>query len=229
MSRYPYLLFDADNTLFDFTAAERYAFRRTCVENGLPWSEENYLTYQRINAALWEDFNRGLCDKAFVVVERFRRYLARLGVEGDAEACKRVQEESLGQCAELMEGAEALCAKLSENHMLYLVTNAVAAVQKSRLAKSSIKDYLSGVFISEDAGCGKPHAASFDYVFSRIDGITKENCLVIGDSLTSDIKGANNYGLPCVWYNPAGLPLPEGYHADYIISDLNELYAIIGD
>ncbi len=227
MSRYPYLLFDADNTLFDFTAAEQFAFRRTCEENRLPWSEENYAAYRKINAALWEDFDRGLCDKAFVVVERFRRFLAYLGIDGDAEACKQVQERSLGECAILIDGAQELCETLSKTHELYLVTNAVAAVQKSRLALSTIKDCLRGAFISEDAGCGKPHTAYFDYVFSRIDGITKENCLLIGDSLTSDIKGANNYGLPCVWYNPKGLPLPEGYHADYVISDLRELYAII--
>ncbi|MGM9619650.1 MAG: YjjG family noncanonical pyrimidine nucleotidase [Oscillospiraceae bacterium] len=229
MSRYPYLLFDADNTLFDFSAAERLAFRGTCAQNGLPYSPENYEVYQRINAALWTDFDRGLCSKEFVVIERFRRFLAYLGVEGDAEACTRAHEAGLGQCAELIDGAEELCRTLSGNHKLYLITNAVAAVQRSRLAKSAIKDYLSGAFISEDAGCGKPQSAYFDYVFSRIPGITKENCLVIGDSLTSDIQGANNYGLPCVWYNPGGHPLPEGLRADHVISDLRELYAIIGD
>lgn len=229
MSRYPYLLFDADNTLFDFTAAERYAFRRTCEENGLPWSEENYATYKRINADLWAEFDRGLCEKSFVVVERFRQLLQHLGMEGDAEACMRVQESSLAECSMLIDGAEELCRRLSETHKLYLVTNAVAAVQHSRLAKATIKQYLTDAFVSEDAGAAKPHTAYFDYVFSHIDGITKDNCIVIGDSLTSDIKGANNYGLPCVWYNPEGKPLPEGYHADHIISDLNELYAIIGD
>ena len=227
MSRYPYLLFDADNTLFDFTAAERYAFRRTCEENGLPWSEENYQLYKKINIALWADFDRGLYDKAFVVVERFRRLLEQLGINGDAEACMQVQESSLGECSMLIDGAEELCRTLCKTHELYLVTNAVAAVQRSRLAKSTIKQYLSGAFVSEDAGAAKPSTAYFDYVFARIDGITKENCIVIGDSLTSDIKGANNYSLPCVWYNPEGKPLPDGYHADYIIRDLKELYAII--
>ncbi|MGM9662819.1 MAG: YjjG family noncanonical pyrimidine nucleotidase [Oscillospiraceae bacterium] len=229
MSRYPYLLFDADNTLFDFSAAERLAFRGVCEENDLPWSEENYDAYRRINAALWADFDRGLCSKDFVVIERFRRFLAQLGLERDPAACMRSQEAGLGRCAELIDGAEELCRTLSGNHKLYLITNAVAAVQRSRLAKSAIKDCLSGAFISEDAGCGKPQRAYFDYVFSHIEGITKENCLVIGDSLTSDIQGANNYGLPCVWYNPEGRPLPEGLRADHIISDLRELYAIIGD
>lgn len=229
MSRYPILLFDADDTLFDFGAAERLAFRGVCEENDLPWSEENYAAYRRINAALWEDFNRGLCSKDFVVVERFRRFLAWLGLARDPAACMRSQEAGLGRCAALIDGAEELCRTLSGTHRLYLITNAVAAVQRSRLQRSAIRDYLSGAFISEDAGCGKPQPAYFDYVFSRVEGITKENCLVIGDSPSSDIRGANDYGLPCVWYDPAGLPLPEGLRADYVISELRELYAIVGD
>ena len=152
MSRYPYLLFDADNTLFDFTAAEQIAFRRTCEKNNIPWSEENYATYKEINAALWADFDRGLYEKSFVVVERFRRLLAHLGIAGDADACMQVQEDTLGECSMLIDGAEELCRKLSETHKLYLVTNAVAAVQKRRLAASTIKQYLGGAFISEDAG-----------------------------------------------------------------------------
>lgn len=229
MSRYPYLLFDADNTLFDFSAAERFAFRRTCEENGLTWSEENYEVYRRINAALWADFDRGLRRKEELVVDRFRLYFAELGIVGDAPACQRTQEHSLGLCADLLPKAEELCRRLAATHRLYLVTNGMASVQRSRLARASITPYLAGVFISEEAGHAKPEVAYFDHVFAQIPGITRENCLLIGDSLTSDIQGANNYGIPCVWFDPAGAPLPQGYHVDHIIRELNELYAILGD
>ena len=67
----------------------------------------------------------------------------------------------------------------------------------------------------------------FDYVFAHIDGITRENCLVIGDSLTSDIQGANNYGLACCWFNPKKAPKPESLRVDYEICDLRELYGIV--
>ena len=87
-------------------------------------------------------------------------------------------------------------------HRLYIVTNAVASVQRSRLEGSAIASYISGAFISEEAGASKPSAAYFDYVFSHIDGITRDNCLLVGDSLSSDIRGANNAGIPCCWYNP---------------------------
>ena len=103
----------------------------------------------------------------------------------------------------------------------------MAAVQRSRLAGSAIAPYITGAFISEEARASKPSAAYFDYVFSRIDGITRENCLLVGDSLSSDIRGANNYGLPCCWYNPKEAAQPEDLRIDYEIRDLRQLYDLV--
>ena len=103
----------------------------------------------------------------------------------------------------------------------------VASVQRSRLAGSAIAPYISGAFISEEAGASKPSAAYFDYVFSHIDGITRDNCLLVGDSLSSDIRGANNYGLPCCWYDPKNSPAPADLRIDYRITDLRQLYQIV--
>ena len=100
-------------------------------------------------------------------------------------------------------------------------------MQRGRLSRAAIKPYLEAAFISEEAGAQKPTKAYFDYVFARIDGITRDNCLLVGDSLTSDIQGANNYGLACCWYNPAGVENPEGLRVDYEITDLRELYDIV--
>ena len=127
----------------------------------------------------------------------------------------------------LLPGAEELCQVLSRDHRLYLLTNAVASVQKTRFANSAIAPYFQGVFISEEVGVGKPDSAYFDYVFHAVPGLARDNALVIGDSLTSDIQGANNAGLPCCWFNPKGQPRPQGLRIDYEIRALEELYAIV--
>ena len=127
----------------------------------------------------------------------------------------------------LLPGAEELCRVLSRDHRLYLLTNAVASVQKTRFANSAIAPYFQGVFISEEVGVGKPDPAYFDYVFHAVPGLARDNALVIGDSLTSDIQGANNAGLPCYWFNPKGQPRPQGLRIDYEIRALEELYAIV--
>ena len=227
MSRYPYLLFDADNTLFDFEAANHNAFAKVCDYCGLTYSEELYEFYESINRPLWHQLDRGEVTKDFLVVERFRRFLAQKGIDRDPAECNRIQLMGLGSSTALLPHAQEVIETLSRTHQIYIVTNAVASVQRARLAGSTLAPYITAAFISEEAGAAKPNRAYFDYVFSRIDGITAENCLVIGDSLSSDIKGANNAGLPCCWFNPKQKTLPDGLHTDYEISDLRQLLDIV--
>lgn len=224
--KYPYLLFDADNTLFDFDAAEKNAHRQVCGKHRLAFTEEGYALYRRCNAQLWQDFDRGLCSKEFLLTERFRRYLSLSGETGDPEAMNRDHLRALGESAVLLPGAEALCRRLAAGHELYLVTNAVESVQRARFERSAIRPYFRDVFISEAIGCGKPSPAYFAYVLRAVPGLTAENGLVIGDSLTSDIQGANNAGLACCWFNPRGLPRPEGLRIDYEVRTLEEILPI---
>ncbi len=225
--KYPYLLFDADNTLFDFDRSNRVAFNAVCAAHDLPCNDESFALYERCNNAMWAAFDRGECTKDFLVVQRFRNFFAILGVNRDPEACNELHQRTLGQQSYLLPHAEEVCRELSRSHKLYLVTNAVASVQRGRLSRSSVKDCFAAAFISEEAGAAKPDPAYFDYVFDRIDGITRENCLVIGDSLSSDMRGANNYGLPCCWYNPRHLPRPDDLRIDWEIDDLRQLYDIV--
>lgn len=225
--KYPYLLFDADNTLFDFDAAEKNAHRQVCGKHRLSFTEEGYALYRRCNAQLWQDFDRGLCSKEFLLTERFRRYLSLTGETGDPEAMNRDHLRALGESAVLLPGAEALCRRLAAGHELYLVTNAVESVQRARFERSAIRPYFRDVFISEAIGCGKPSPAYFAYVLRAVPGLTAENGLVIGDSLTSDIQGANNAGLACCWFNPKGLPRPDGLRIDYEVRTLEEIADLV--
>lgn len=225
--KYPYLLLDADNTLFDFDHANRAAFSAVCAQHGLPDTQENFRLYEQCNNHMWECFNRGECTKEFLVVQRFRDFLAALGVERDAESCNQTHLTTLGKSNILLPHAEEVCRQLSKTHRLYLVTNAVAAVQRERLQRSAIRPYITAAFISEEAGAAKPSPAYFDYVFAHIEGIDRQNCLVVGDSLSSDIRGANGYGLPCCWYNPKGAARPADLRIDYEITDLRQLLELV--
>ena len=225
--RYPYLLFDADNTLFDFDRAVRHAFAASCEAVGLTASDELLRRYRVHNDACWTMFDRGEASKDFILIERFRRFFAELGVDADPAAANRAHLETLAVCSFPMAHSVEVCARLARTHRLFLITNAVASVQRGRLARSVIRPYLEAAFISKEAGAQKPTREYFDYVFAHIDGITRDNCLLIGDSLTSDIQGANNYGLACCWYNPAHRPKPDDLRVDYEITDLRELYGIV--
>lgn len=104
---------------------------------------------------------------------------------------------------------------LSQRYRLYIVTNGNAASQRTRLAHSGLLPYVGDVFVSEDAGAAKPDKRYFDYVFSRIPGFEKERALLIGDSLTSDMRGAQNGGIDGLWYCPLGGEAPEDLSIPY--------------
>lgn len=227
MTPYSILLFDADNTLFNFDAGNRRAFSEVCRICHLPDTDELFHAYEAVNAEMWSAFDRGECTKDFLVVERFRLFLERAGLQADPVQCNKIHLSTLATNTVLLPHALEVCRTLAQTHSLYIVTNAVAAVQKARLAASDLRPYITDAFISEDAGASKPSVAYFDYVFSRIPGITRENCLLIGDSPSSDLQGANNYGIPCCWYNPRGLARPDGMRIDYEIRGLPELLPIV--
>ena len=227
MTSYSIFLFDADNTLFNFDAGNRRAFSKVCRICHLPDTDELFHAYEAVNAEMWSAFDRGECTKDFLVVERFRLFLERAGLQADPVQCNKIHLSTLATNTVLLPHALEVCRTLAQTHSLYIVTNAVAAVQKARLAASDLRPYITDAFISEDAGASKPSVAYFDYVFSRIPGITRENCLLIGDSPSSDLQGANNYGIPCCWYNPRGLARPDGMRIDYEIRDLPELLPIV--
>ena len=93
---YPYLLFDADNTLFDFDKANRTAFSAVCTEHDIPDTEENFRTYEQCNARMWAAFDRGEVTKDFLVVQRYRDFLAAIGLERSAEGCNHTHLTTLG-------------------------------------------------------------------------------------------------------------------------------------
>jgi len=226
--KFPYLLFDADDTLFDFPKAASRAFSIMCQSNDIPETAETYRLYDEINAVLWAAFEREEVSKSFVTHERYIRFLKALELERDPTKCNLDYLTALGEGVYPLPHAEKVCRILAQRgHSLYIVTNAVASVQRNRLQRCSFAHLFLDVFISEDAGASKPSKAYYDYVRTCVPELSPSNTLIIGDSLTTDIQGANNAGLPCCWYNPQKKPAPSDLVIDYEIQDLLELLDLV--
>jgi len=226
-NKYDIILFDADGTLFDFEKSERVAFMQTCEYFNLPFSGELYSDYHLINDGLWKDMELGLTTKAALLVERWRRFVCKYSLDAKPADINKFYLKALGGCSFLLEGAEAVCRNLAYKRRLFLVTNGETTVQRSRFGASEIKQYFSGVFVSEEAGAPKPYIEYFNYVFSRIRDFSREKAIIIGDSLSGDIRGGNNAGLDTCWFNPGGAENTLGVKCDYIIKSLDELYDIL--
>ena len=231
--RYTYILLDSDNTLMDFDAAEDYAIVKTLTEFGCPCTEREKQAYIEINSALWEQFNRGLVTREFLMVDRFRRFFEKMNFpEADYVMVNERYKKNLGSCAKLIPGALEFCREMSGEAKLYILTNGAVEVQKSRFADSPLTEYITEIFISEETGYQKPQKEYFDYVFERIPGFEKEKAIMIGDSLSSDIAGANNAGVKACWYNPAGKECGgstngSGVRCDYIVKDYEQMKRVI--
>ena len=228
MVRYPYLLFDADDTLLDFSRNGDKAFSLLCAKYCFPYNEKSRELFEAFNQPLWRDLERGRITKEFLKTERFRRFLDALHRSEDPAVVNRDFMEFLGRGSFLMPYAEEVCRELAKEHQIYILTNSVESVHTDRMEQSLIAPYIKESFVSECVGYEKPNKFYFDYVLEHIPGITRENCLLIGDSLTSDMQGGINAGLHVCWYNPACQDLIGTLPVDYIIHDLRELLALVG-
>lgn len=203
MPRYDIVLLDADNTLFDFTGAERAALGRALEGRGLPFTPRAESCYLEINRALWAAFDRGEISQEHLVVERFRRLLSRLGAEGDPAGLNGDYLSRLGEDGRLLPGAEALCRRLAgAGCRLALATNGVGRVQRARLARSPLSPLFSGVFISGELGARKPEPAFFDAALAALGAADRSRCVMVGDSLSADIQGGAAAGLDTIWFCP---------------------------
>ena len=202
---YSVILFDADETLFDFRAAESNALRTVFARHGLPTDGEFVASYHRINDGLWDQYNHGKIQKDDITHERFTRLFAEYGVPLDGVDFNDRYLDCLSLYGDLFPGALEMCAHLHDAGMrLYIITNGIARVQQSRFARSGLAPYFDGVFVSEEIGVGKPRKKYFDTVLSRIGVEDRRQALVVGDSLRADIEGGINAGLDTCWCNFGG-------------------------
>lgn len=225
--RYSIILFDADDTIFDFHRACHYALDVIFPKYGLPNTLESHETYMRINQNAWNEFEQGILTKEQLKYQRFRRLLDFWEREGDAVQMSEDYMDALGEGAFLIDGAMETCRALSQERRLYFVTNGVERVQRSRLSHSPIREFFTDIFVSETVGIPKPHREYFDFVFSHIPDFDLEKAIIVGDSLTSDMAGGVTAGLDTCWYNPKGLPRQENLPLTYEIRRLPELLDIL--
>ncbi len=223
---YPWLWFDADNTLFDYNRAEATALVKSFQLYDLHFDESYMDTYRRINQNLWQSLEKQEIKPEVLRVRRFEQFLEAIQMNGSAEQLAITYIEQLGLCFDLIDGAYEVLNKLRTNSKIAIITNGLTAVQRSRLELSPIKSFIGELIISEEIGAAKPHAAFFDTALERTGNPAKSDVLIIGDSLSSDMQGGVNYGIDTCWFNPLGAQRPADLKITYEIKHLRELLEI---
>ena len=221
------VLFDLDDTLFDFHKAEKIALTKTLVHFGIDPTEETLALYSTINAAHWKRLELGEISREEVKVGRYRELFKPIGVECDPVKATAYYESMLAIGHYFMPGAPELLEELYRKYRLYIVSNGTAKVQEGRIGSSGIAKYMDGIFISQILGANKPDKQFFDTCFAEIPDFSLSETVIIGDSLSSDIKGGINAGITTVWFNPKGIENDNDIKPDYTIKELSEVPGLL--
>lgn len=221
------VLFDLDDTLFDFHKAEKIALTKTLVHFGIDPTEETLALYSTINAAHWKRLELGKISREEVKVGRYRELFKTIGVECDPVKATAYYESMLAIGHYFMPGAPELLEELYRKYRLYIVSNGTAKVQEGRIGSSGIAKYMDGIFISQILGANKPDKQFFDICFAEIPDFSLSETVIIGDSLSSDIKGGINAGITTVWFNPKGIENDNDIKPDYTIKELSEVPGLL--
>lgn len=225
---YEYLLFDADDTLFDFDQGSKNAFREAMAKHGIASTDADYEEYAAINLALWKRFEKGEIEKEAILTKRYVDYFAVCPYKADPLSVNESYKEAISHQNILIENALFVLTELkARGYRLFIITNGDAAIQHRRLAASPITPLIEDVFISEEIGYAKPSPLFFKAVEERIPSFDKTRALVIGDSESSDMLGAQNAEIDACYFSPKNRPLPDGITAKYRIRSLTELLTLL--
>ena len=217
------VLFDLDDTILDFHRCEAAALTNALTAAGITVTPQVIALYSAINDAHWKALERGEITRAQVLTGRFQRLFQELGVSACVEMVQSQYEDQLSRQHFFLPGARELLDTLKGRYELDLISNGTAVVQDRRLAESGLLPCFRHIFISQRLGYDKPSPAFFDACFAAMPGKSRAECVIVGDSLTSDILGGINAGIRTVWYNPKHMPPNPDIPADYEIHSLGEL------
>lgn len=218
------LLMDIDDTLFDFHASSRAALALACADFGLRFSDALFARYAQLDAALWQQYERGEIEKKDLYIRRFRVLFDELHVRLEPADFNARYFKALGEQRRFMPHCEQALRQLHEQYKIHIVTNGDAALQQRRIAVSGMAQFFDGVFISELLGSKKPDRAFFDAVFAEIGEAQRAQSIIIGDSLSSDMQGGRNAGIRTCLYGRRGCA---DARCDYVVEDLLELPSLL--
>lgn len=227
-------LFDLDQTLLDFHASEHKALGIVLGDHGLAFSEEIYQAFKAYNKSLWLELEKGNITRNELFATRFRYIFGLCGGDAEKTDLLKVNDDfirTMSVNGVLMDGALEFVRKVRDGipgARIYIASNGATVNAKGRIASTGLDRYIDGLFVSEDMGVNKPDAAFFDLCLEAV-GEPKASCIMIGDSLSSDMLGAKNASLDSVWFMPAGdiEAAVKAYDINYCASSFDELYEVL--
>lgn len=218
------MLIDIDGTLLDFRQSEILGISAIMEHYGVTPTKELAEHYHDVNQSFWLKYEKGEITRAQINEGRYPAFFGELGVEVDPEVCEEIYQDFVNNRLVPVEGAEDMLRYLSGKYLLYAASNGYSDKQRERLRKAGMISYFTDIFISQETGSQKPQKEFFDYCFARMPaGLKRDEVMIIGDGLTSDMRGGNNAGIHTCWLNAFGEVNHAGVSIDVEIHSLAEI------
>jgi 2-haloacid dehalogenase len=224
---YATILLDFDHTLLDFDASETEAFAVTLRNQGIEDAKRFFPVYQRVNRGLWAQVERGEIPPEAVQERRFEFLADELGIDVDVAEMANDFIGGLASFGELYPGVAEVLELLQPRVALALISNGLSEVKRPQIERFGFDRIFDAIVISAEVGAAKPSREIFDIAFDLLGKPPKESALMVGDSLTSDIKGGADYGIATCWYNPNGEVAGPDDRITHEIASLKELLDLV--
>lgn len=226
--KYKWILFDADNTLFDFTYSQRMALKETCLSFNVPYSSEIFSKFVEVNNVIWQAYDENKITHEEIKLERFRRLFKISNTNNvNLEDFNIYFIDKLIEHSKLIEGTEEFLIKIFGKIKIAIITNGMKEVQRPRFENWALKSNIDKLFISGEMGHSKPNKEYFEFVHQNTENISKSEYLVVGDNILADVKGGKDYGFDTCWFNPTVNNKGKNKYADFEIKAINQLCEII--
>lgn len=223
MKAYPWILFDADETLFHFNAYKGLQLLFSRYDT--PFSEEDYHAYEALNLPLWKEYQNGQINAQQLQQRRFQAWSDKLNLEPDVLG-RDFLIAMLDICTPLA-GAIDLLNALQGKAKLGIITNGFIQMQQERLERTGLTKHFELLVISEEVGLAKPHPGIFEHALARMGNPERSQVLMVGDNPEPDIQGGLNVGIETCWLNVHSKPVPGGIEPHYQVSSLGELHRLL--
>lgn len=226
--KYEVLFFDADETLFDFKKSEAFALDK--LIDSIPTNLDKSICidiYKKINHSIWKEFEQNLISSDELKVERFKRFADKINLLCNPKDLSDRYINFLAEGSFIYDESENLLSYLHKKYKIVIITNGLASVQNKRIKNSILKDYFNEVVISDEIKIAKPDSRIFEYALDSINHFNKDSVLMIGDSLSSDIKGGLNAGIDTCWFNASNSENTSNIIPTYEVNTLSKLKDIL--
>lgn len=222
-----WLVIDLDNTLLDFDEGARKSLELALTAFDIPADDHHIQTYKRINHQCWQAFERRELDVATLKGLRFKLFVEAIETDTNHKDLNRLYLDTLAHQVDEVRGARAFLDWAHPRFQLLLATNGFTEVQQPRLRKSGLNPYFQHVVISEEIGIQKPYAGFFDHAFDKMKNPDRDKVMMVGDGLSSDIKGGVDYGIRTCWLHHGTMTNETDIKPDHSVETLEELMGLV--